>query len=156
MNQISSGIPIWKLSPKSLEKLQLKKFMGAVKWAYENSRFLRSLYDDAGLDPEDIRAMEDANSVPKVEKFMMRTIQRKDLFPYSDALCVPIDDITEFRQTSGATGSPIYQPDTWRDWEWWSECWPTLSSNSRTGNRGFITMKWSGARRHINSFHSDR
>jgi len=58
--------------------------------------------------------MEDVNRVPKVEKSMMRTIQRKDPFPYGDALCVPLDEVTEFRQTSGTTGNPIYQPDTWR------------------------------------------
>jgi len=70
--------------------------------------------------------MEDVRKVPKVEKAMMRTIQCKDPFPYGDALCVPLDEVTEFRQTSGTTGQPIYQPDTWQDWEWWSECWSTL------------------------------
>lgn len=64
--------------------------------------------------------------VPKVEKAMMRDIQRKDPFPYGDALCVPLDEVTAFRQTSGTTGQPVYQPDTWRDWEWWSDCWATL------------------------------
>ena len=54
---------------------------------------------------------------------MMRPIQRKDPFPYGDALCVPLDDVVIFRQTSGTTGQPVYQPDTWADWEWWSESW---------------------------------
>ena len=71
---------------------------------------------------------------------MMRTIQRKDPFPYGDALCVPLDEVTEFRQTSGTTGNPIYQPDTWRDWEWWSECWSTLlwAQGYRPHDRVFI------------------
>ena len=42
-------------------------------------------------------------------------------FPYGDALCVPLERVTEFHQTSGTTGQPVYQPDTWQDWEWWSE-----------------------------------
>ena len=61
--------------------------------------------------------------VPKVEKSMMRSIQRKDPFPYGEALCVPLEEVVEFRQTSGTTGQPVYQPDTWQDWEWWAESW---------------------------------
>lgn len=128
------------LPRENLEKLQLKKFKRIAKWAYDNSKFHKALYDDAGLRPEDIRSMEDVNRVPKVEKSMMRPIQRKDPFPYGDALCVPLDEVTEFRQTSGTTGNPIYQPDTWRDWEWWSECWSTLlwAQGYRPHDRVFI------------------
>jgi len=128
---MNKEVPYWNpyqetLPPEELEKLQLKKFRRIVRWAYEKSRFHRALYKDAGLEPDDIRSMEDVRRVPKVEKAMMRTIQCKDPFPYGDALCVPLDEVTEFRQTSGTTGQPIYQPDTWQDWEWWSECWSTL------------------------------
>lgn len=142
---MNKAVPYWNpyletLPRESLEKLQLKKFKRIAKWAYDNSKFHKALYDDAGLNPEDIRSMEDVNRVPKVEKSMMRTIQRKDPFPYGDALCVPLDEITEFRQTSGTTGNPIYQPDTWRDWEWWSECWSTLlwAQGYRPHDRVFI------------------
>jgi phenylacetate-CoA ligase len=124
-------VPFWNphletLPWEELEKLQLKKFRRIVKWAYERSRFHRALYQSAGLHPDDIRSMKDVPKVPKVEKSMMRSIQRKDPFPYGDALCVPLDEVTEFRQTSGTTGQPVYQPDTWQDWEWWSDCWATL------------------------------
>ncbi len=37
-----------------------------------------------------------------------------------------LEEVTEFRQTSGTTGLPVYQPDTWQDWEWWAECWAYL------------------------------
>lgn len=32
-------------------------------------------------------------------------------------MCVPLEEVTEYRQTSGTTGQPIYQADTWQDWE---------------------------------------
>ncbi len=119
--------PILETLPReALEKLQLKKFRRIVRWAFDRSTFHRELYERAGVVPEDIRTMEDVRKVPKVEKSMMRTIQRKDPFPYGDALCVHLDEVTEFRQTSGTTGQPVYQPDTWQDWEWWAECWSTL------------------------------
>ena len=71
---------------------------------------------------------------------MMKPIQRKEPFPYGDALCVPLDEVTEFRQTSGTTGQPVYQPDTWQDWEWWAECWATLlwAQGYRPHDRVFI------------------
>ncbi len=111
------------LSRERIRTLQLKKFKRLFQWGYEHSRFHRSLYDQAGIRPDDIRSWEDVKKVPKVEKSMMRDIQGKDPFPYGDALCVPLEEVTEFRQTSGTTGQPVYQPDTWQDWEWWAECW---------------------------------
>lgn len=111
------------LPEEKLRNLQVKKFRRIFQWAYDHSKFHRSLYDGAGIKPEDIRSLEDIKHVPKVEKSMMRDIQRKDPFPYGDALCVPLEEVTEFRQTSGTTGQPVYQPDTWQDWEWWAECW---------------------------------
>jgi phenylacetate-CoA ligase len=75
-----------------------------------------------------------------VEKAMMRDIQRKDPFPYGDALCVPLEEVSEFRQTSGTTGQPVYQADTWADWEWWSECWAFIlwAQGYRPTDRVFI------------------
>ena len=100
---------------EQLRRLQLRKFKRIFAWAYERSRFHRRLYDRAGIGPADIRGFEDIRRVPKVEKAMMRDIQRKEPFPYGDALCVPLEEVTEFRQTSGTTGQPVYQPDTWQD-----------------------------------------
>ncbi|MFA6223231.1 MAG: phenylacetate--CoA ligase family protein [Desulfomonilaceae bacterium] len=128
---MNKSAPYWNpyletLPRENLEKLQLKKFRRILNWAYENSKFHRSLYNEIGLNPQDIRTLDDVKLVPKVEKSMMRDVQRKDPFPYGDALCVPLDEVTAFRQTSGTTGQPVYQADSWRDWDWWSECWATL------------------------------
>ncbi len=101
---------------------------------------IASLYDGAGVTPEDIRSFEDVARVPTVEKSMMRDIQGKAPFPYGDALCVPLDEVTVFRQTSGTTGQPVYQPDTWQDWEWWMECWAYIlwAQGYRPRDRVFI------------------
>jgi len=125
---------------EKLQKLQLNKFLRIFQWAYNNSKFHRSLYDEAGITPDDIRSLEDIRHVPKVEKSMMRDIQKKDPFPYGDALCVPLEEVTEYRQTSGTTGQPVYQPDTWQDWEWWAECWAYLlwAQGYRPADRVFI------------------
>jgi phenylacetate-CoA ligase len=133
--------PVLETLPREkIRTLQLNKFKRIFRWAYENSRFHRALYDDAGISPEDIRSFEDIHRVPSIEKSMMRDIQRKDPYPYGDALCVSLEDVAVFRQTSGTTGQPVYQPDTWQDWEWWSECWAFIlwAQGYRPEDRVFI------------------
>ena len=116
--------PLLETLPRErLQALQLKKFRRILQWAYDHSTFHRSLYDRAGIRPEDVRSLADVTRVPKVEKGMLRDIQSQAPFPYGAALCVPVEEVTAFHQTSGTSGQPVYQPDTWQDWEWWSECW---------------------------------
>lgn len=133
--------PILETLPREkLQNLQLEKFKRIFKWTYDRSKFHKNLYDRSGIKPEDIRSFEDIKHVPKVEKAMMRDIQRKEPFPYGDALCVPLEEVTVFRQTSGTTGQPVYQPDTWQDWEWWAECWSYIlwAQGYRPKDRVFI------------------
>ncbi len=111
------------LPDERLRALQLKKFRRMLQWAYDHSAFHRSLYDKAGVHPREIRSLEDVVHVPKVEKSMLRNMQSQGPFPYGSALCVPVEEVSVFHQTSGTSGQPVYQPDTWQDWEWWSECW---------------------------------
>ena len=128
------------LPHEKIRELQLNKFRRIFSWAYEHSKFHRSLYEEAGIRPDDIRSFDDIKHVPKIEKSMMRDIQRKDPFPYGDALCVPLEEVTAFRQTSGTTGQPVYQPDTWTDWEWWAECWAYIlwAQGYRPSDRVFL------------------
>lgn len=128
------------LPAERLRQLQFEKFKRIVRWAYDRSRLHRALYDAAGFHPDDLRGWEDAGRVPKVEKALMRDIQCKEPFPYGDALCVPLERVTEFRQTSGTTGQAVYQADTWQDWEWWSECWSYLlyAQGYRATDRVFL------------------
>ncbi|MBU1274710.1 MAG: phenylacetate--CoA ligase family protein [Proteobacteria bacterium] len=108
---------------EGLRQLQLAKFRRIIAWAYERSPFYRELYGQAGLEPGDIKTWDDVRRVPKVDKGMLKLAQEAEPFPYGSRLCVPLEQVAEFRQTSGTTGTPVYQADTWQDWEWWSESW---------------------------------
>jgi phenylacetate-CoA ligase len=125
---------------EKLRALQLHKFKKIVRWAYDHSRLHRRLYAEAGMEPGDIKTFEDIARVPTVEKAMIQDVQRKDPFPYGDALCVPLERVTEFHQTSGTTGQPVYQPDTWQDWEWWAEAWSYImyAQGFRDTDRVFV------------------
>src|SRR3972149_9545213 len=116
--------PVLETMPREkLRDLQFRKFQRILRWAYDNSPFYRRLYREAGLEPGDVKTFEDIRRVPKTDKSMLREIQARPPFPYGDILAVPLDDVTEFRQTSGTTGQPVYHPETWQDWEWSSESW---------------------------------
>jgi len=133
--------PVLETLPEDkLKRLQFEKFRRLLHWTYDHSKFHRSLYEKAGMKPDDIASFDHIRRVPKVEKAMMRDIQRKEPFPYGDALCVPIEEVTEFHQTSGTTGQAVYQPDTWQDWEWWAECWSFIlwAQGYRSNDRVFI------------------
>jgi len=133
--------PILEILPhEQLELLQFKKFKEIFTWAYEHSKFYRKLYGDAGMEPGDIKSFEDIRKVPKIEKSMMRDIQGKDPFPYGDILCVPLEEVTDYRQTSGTTGQPIYQADTWQDWEFSTEAYAyaLYAQGYRPGDRCFL------------------
>ncbi|MDO9535000.1 MAG: phenylacetate--CoA ligase family protein [Bacillota bacterium] len=146
--------PILETLPREkLKALQFKKFKRILEWGYNNSKMYRRLYDEAGFTPDDLQSFEDISKVPMLEKDSYRTAQAKDPWPYGDSLCVPLEKVTEYRQTSGTTGQPVYQPDTWQDWEWQSECWAYIlyGQGFRNTDRVFIpfgynvfTAYWNG------------
>ncbi len=128
------------LDPERLRQLQLNKFRRIFTWTYERSPFHRRLYSAAGIEPGDIKTFEDIRRVPKVDKAMMRSAQAKDPYPYGDMLCVPPEQVTEYHQTSGTTGQPVYQADSWQDWEWWAESWANIlwAQGYRATDRVFL------------------
>jgi phenylacetate-CoA ligase len=138
--------PVLETLPREkLQQLQLKKFQNIFKWAYENSPFYRRLYTDAGIEPGDIKTLDDIRKVPKTEKSMLRAIQGKDPYPYGEILSVPLAQVTEYRQTSGTTGQPVYHPETWQDWEWSSESWAYAlwAQGYRNTDRVFLPFGYS-------------
>ncbi|MHB8918971.1 MAG: phenylacetate--CoA ligase family protein [Desulfocucumaceae bacterium] len=128
------------MAPERLKDLQLKKFKRILAWGYENSRLYRRLYDQTGLRPRDVKTWDDVRKVPLLEKDHYRDAQAKDPWPYGDSLCVPLEKVTVYHQTTGTTGQPVYQPDTWQDWEWWAECWSYIlwAQGFRSSDRVYI------------------
>ena len=123
-----------------LQEIQLHKFKSIAAWAYEHSPYYRRLYSQAGLEPGDIKTMADVRRVPTTDKAKLKDAQNEGPFPYGSRLCVPLDQVSEFRQTSGTTGTPVYQADCWQDWDWWSEAWSYIlwAQDYRPTDRVFI------------------
>lgn len=133
--------PVLETLPRDkLKALQFKKFKRILKWGYENSKLYRRIYDEAGFQPGDCKKWDDISKVPTLKKSDYITAQAKDPWPYGDSLCVPLEKVTEYHQTSGTTGQPVYQPDTWQDWELLNEMWAYIlwAQGFRNTDRVFI------------------
>lgn len=133
--------PILETLPREkLKALQFKKFKRIIKWGYDNSKLYRRIYDEAGFHPEDVKTWGDISKVPTLQKNDYIDAQAKEPWPYGDSLCVPLERVTEYHQTSGTTGQPVYQPDTWQDWELLNEMWAYIiyAQGFRNTDRVFI------------------
>jgi phenylacetate-CoA ligase len=139
-NPVLETLPLEKL-----KQLQLAKFKKILNWAYENSPFYRRLYQEAGLEPGDIKTLDDISKVPKTEKSMLREAQGREPYPYGSILSVPLEQVTEYRQTSGTTGQPVYHPESWQDWDWSAESWAyaLYAQGYRNSDRVFLPFGYS-------------
>ncbi|MFC1948950.1 phenylacetate--CoA ligase family protein [Chloroflexota bacterium] len=138
--------PLMETLPREkLRKLQLKKFQRIFKWSYDNSPFYHELYHKAGIEPGDIKTLDDIRKVPKTTKADLREIQGKEPYPYGPILAVPLEQVTEYRQTSGTTGQPVYHPETWQDWDWSAESWAYIlyAHGFRDHDRVFLPFGYS-------------
>jgi len=84
-------------SRDEIEAYQLDQLRQIVTHAYQNAPGYRSLYQEAGVHPDQIRTLDDLRRFPCVEKEMFRD--------HLETLSVPIDGRT-YVTTGGSTGIP--------------------------------------------------
>ena len=83
----------------------LPKLQAQMAYAWENSDFYRRKWAAAGLEPGDIRSLEDFEAVPPVTKAEIRRDQIENP-PFGSNLCVARRDVARVQGTSGTTGKP--------------------------------------------------
>ncbi|MDY6765441.1 MAG: AMP-binding protein [Halobacteria archaeon] len=137
--------PVLEALPRDeLRDLQLNKFRNQLEYVYENSPFYRRKLDNSGIKPRNVQSFEDIRDIPTTTKDELREAQESDPFPYGDLLATDLEEVTEYHQTSGTTGEPVRQADSWTDWEWWSECWATVlwAQGIRPDDRVFFPFSY--------------
>ncbi len=109
------------LPRESLTQIELSYFRQMLSYAKDHSR----LYQDKlrGINPDDIKTLNDIGKIPLTDKEELRLYQAMDPFPYGGTLGTDIASVTCFRQTSGTTGIPVYVPETYESWQWRTEVW---------------------------------
>lgn len=99
-----------------LKKLQSERLVKQVKRMYENVKLFKERMDEKGLNPEDIKGIEDLPKLPFSYKKDLR-----DYYPYG-LFAVPLKDIVRVHASSGTTGKQIVVGYTRHDLDMWSDC----------------------------------
>lgn len=100
---------------KELLELQSERLQIVVNQAYCNVDFYRKKFDEAGLNPDDIKTLEDLRRIPFTT--------RKDLmdnYPYG-MFAVPLRDVVRLQFPLGIYGNPIVIGYTREDLKIWQE-----------------------------------
>jgi phenylacetate-CoA ligase len=98
-----------------LEELQYKRLQTTLRWAYDNVPFYRALWDEEGIHPGDIRALDDLTKLP----FMSQGDFRK-AYPYG-LFAVPLERVVRIHTSSGTTSWPAVVGYTRGDLNTWAE-----------------------------------
>ena len=100
---------------EDLEKLQEERLRKIVRYCYENVPFYRRKFKEKGLEPDDIRGLDDIGKLPFTTKDDLR-----EHYPFG-MIAVPRSKIVRFHASSGTTGKPTIVAYTKRDIENWAE-----------------------------------
>lgn len=104
------------MDPEQRDKMVLERIQEVMAYAYETSPFYREKWNGAGLEPGDVKTLEDFDRVPVVTKTEMRAAQSAHP-PFGNYLCAPQSEIHHIHGTSGTTGQPTAFAIGRRDWD---------------------------------------
>jgi phenylacetate-CoA ligase len=104
------------MDPEQRNEHILARIRQLMEYAYPRSDLYRRKWDDAGIQAQDVRSLEDFESVPPVTKEELRRDQEANP-PFGSYLCVEEGDVHHVHGTSGTTGRPAAFGISRRDWE---------------------------------------
>ena len=104
------------MSRDELAAAQLAGLKWTVKHVWANNAFYRERLTAAGVEPGDIRSLDDITELPFLTKDDFR-----DQYPLG-MLCMPHASVREMHMSSGSTGTPVVMAYTEADLAQWAEC----------------------------------
>ncbi len=111
------------LPREQLRALQLRKLRSLLAWAVARSPFWRRKLAGAGVQPDDIRSLDDLRRLPFLTKEELLEDQIA-LPPFGSSItCDPALGVA-YHHTSGTSGrTPLRVFETRRDWDWGADAW---------------------------------
>ncbi len=103
------------MSRDRLAQLQLERLQKTVKKVYESVPFYKNAFKARGIEPGDIKSLDDINKLPFTYKQDLR-----DNYPYG-LFAEPLDKIIRLHASSGTTGKPSVVGYTKRDISNWAD-----------------------------------
>lgn len=104
------------MSRDEMSHLQSVRLVKTVDNVYHNVEFYRKKMQAVGLEPGDIKGIEDLHKLPYTTKTDLR-----DNYPFG-LFAVPRNQIVRIHASSGTTGKATVVGYTRRDIETWAEC----------------------------------
>lgn len=101
------------LNPEQRERFQLDRVLSQIDYCYNSSAFYRDRFAAVGLDPRDIRSLDDYRAAPilmdkEQERISQAISLERDGHPFGAHLCCPVEDVGLTATTSGTTGDPTF------------------------------------------------
>lgn len=104
------------MSRDEMTALQSKRLVKTVDRVYHNVEFYRKKMQALGIEPGDIKGIEDLDKLPFTTKDDLR-----DMYPFG--LCaVPRSELVRVHASSGTTGKATVVAYTRKDIDIWAEC----------------------------------
>jgi phenylacetate-CoA ligase len=106
--------PVERASVDELRALQLERLQWSVRHAYDNVAHYRQALEAAGVEPSDVRSLDDLARLPFTTKADLR-----DNYPFG-MFAVPQSQVSRVHASSGTTGRPTVVGYTGEDVRTWS------------------------------------
>ena len=103
-----------------LEAMQLERLQEMVRYAYDNTVYYKRSFDEAGVEPSDIKTLKDLEKFPFIDKKTERETQHVGSF-FGEMCSVPEEDVIFMATSSGSTGVPTVSPFTQEDFDLWQD-----------------------------------
>ncbi|MFA5881560.1 MAG: phenylacetate--CoA ligase, partial [Eubacteriales bacterium] len=100
---------------EQLRQLQFERLKKTVELVYENVPFYKQTFKEKGLQPGDLKSLDDLKLLPFTVKQDLR-----DNYPFA-LFAVPMSEVVRIHASSGTTGKPTVVGYTQNDIDIWAE-----------------------------------
>lgn len=122
------------MSRDEMRNVQSERLVETVKRIYHNVPFYRDKMQKKGLEPGDIKGIEDLSKLPFTNKQDLR-----DTYPYG-MFAVPMREVVRIHASSGTTGRKTVVGYTRRDLDTWAEIMARTLTCAQADNHSFIQI----------------
>ena len=124
------------MSRDEMTHLQSTRLVKQVNYVYHNVEYYRKKMQAAGLEPGDIRGIEDITKLPFTTKDDLRNTYPCGLF------AVPRSEVVRIHASSGTTGKATVVGYTRRDIDVWSECVSRVLAMAGVGKNDTVQVSY--------------
>jgi phenylacetate-CoA ligase len=129
--------PTYECMPRDeMKRVQTERLIKTVERLYYNVPFYRKKMQENGLEPGDIKSVDDLKKLPFTYKQDLR-----DNYPYG-LFAVPLSEIVRIHASSGTTGKQTVVGYTRRDIDRWSEIMARSLTCAGADKNSFIQVAY--------------